>query len=50
VAKRLADEPTASHFKRQFRNLQTIVLEDTGHMLHHERPERIAALVEQFFR
>jgi pimeloyl-ACP methyl ester carboxylesterase len=27
---------------------QTAVIEDTGHMLHHDRPEELARLVEQF--
>ena len=31
-----------------FRDLREAVLEDSGHMLHHDQPQRLAALLEQF--
>jgi len=29
-------------------NLQQAVIQDAGHMLHHDQPERLAALIEDF--
>ncbi len=31
-----------------FSNLRHVTLEDAGHMLHHDQPERVAALIEEF--
>ncbi|MDP1651380.1 MAG: alpha/beta hydrolase, partial [Rhodocyclaceae bacterium] len=31
-----------------FRTLREVVLEDSGHMLHHDQPQRLAALLEDF--
>ncbi len=31
-----------------FRNLQRHKIEDAGHMLHHDQPERLAAVIETF--
>jgi pimeloyl-ACP methyl ester carboxylesterase len=31
-----------------FRDLREAVLEDCGHMLHHDQPARLAALLEDF--
>ncbi len=50
VAKRLADPEVAEHSKAQFRALELVTLTDAGHMMHHEQPDRIAELVERFFR
>jgi pimeloyl-ACP methyl ester carboxylesterase len=33
---------------RSVRNLQQAVVQDAGHMLHHDQPERLAALIEDF--
>jgi pimeloyl-ACP methyl ester carboxylesterase len=49
VAKRLEDPNTEAHFRQQFRDLSLVALPETGHMMHHERPEEIAALIERFF-
>ena len=49
VAKRLAAPNAESHFRQQFRDLSMVTLPETGHMMHHEKPEEIAALVERFF-
>jgi pimeloyl-ACP methyl ester carboxylesterase len=50
VAKRLSDAADAAHFSRQFHDLSLITLPDAGHMLHHERPQAVAELIERFFR
>ena len=34
--------------KKAFHNLRDVVLEDCGHMMHHDQPERLAAVVEEF--
>lgn len=33
---------------RAFRSLTTVSVDDSGHMLHHDRPEEIARLIEGF--
>ncbi len=33
---------------KALRSLETVTVEDAGHMLHHDQPERIARLVEEF--
>lgn len=33
-----------------FPNLRRVTLPDAGHMLHHDQPERLAAVVEEFLR
>jgi pimeloyl-ACP methyl ester carboxylesterase len=50
VGRRLEDATVDTHFKRQFRNLSLVTLDDAGHMMHHERPREVAELIEQFFR
>jgi pimeloyl-ACP methyl ester carboxylesterase len=50
VAKRLSDADAEANFRRQFRDLSLVTLQDTGHMMHHERPKEVAELIEQFFR
>ena len=32
-----------------FRNRREIVLENAGHMMHHDQPERLARVIEDFF-
>jgi len=31
-----------------FRKLTHVVVDDAGHMLHHDRPEEVARLIEEF--
>jgi pimeloyl-ACP methyl ester carboxylesterase len=31
-----------------FRDLREVVVDDSGHNLHYEQPERVARLVEEF--
>ncbi|HKO69189.1 MAG TPA: alpha/beta hydrolase [Burkholderiaceae bacterium] len=32
------------------RNVQSAIVEDAGHMLHHDQPEKVARLIEQWVR
>jgi len=34
--------------KSAFRNFSEALLEDSGHMMHHDQPERLAAMIENF--
>jgi pimeloyl-ACP methyl ester carboxylesterase len=34
--------------KAALRDLREVVLEDCGHMMHHDQPEHLAAIIEQF--
>jgi pimeloyl-ACP methyl ester carboxylesterase len=42
----------AQHAERRaaFRSLEYVTVEDAGHMLHHDQPEKVAALIEEFVR
>lgn len=35
--------------KGAFRDRREVELEDAGHMMHHDQPQRLAALLEEFF-
>jgi pimeloyl-ACP methyl ester carboxylesterase len=39
-----------TRFPQMFRSLTMATIDGAGHMLHHERPEAVAELVEQFCR
>ncbi|MBO9643849.1 MAG: alpha/beta hydrolase [Pseudacidovorax sp.] len=44
---------TLDEFHRRLevlRELRTARVEDAGHMLHHDQPDQVAALIEDFFR
>ncbi len=34
--------------KNAFRDFREVLLEDSGHMMHHDQPERLAAIIEEF--
>ena len=34
--------------KGAFRDFRELLLEDSGHMMHHDQPERLAAMIESF--
>ena len=34
--------------KQAFRDFSEVLLEDSGHMMHHDQPERLAAIIESF--
>jgi len=40
----------AQHAERRnsFRNLKHVTVKDAGHMLHHDQPEELARLIEEF--
>jgi pimeloyl-ACP methyl ester carboxylesterase len=46
---KLTDADLASR-KGRFRRLTERVIPDAGHMLHHDQPERLAELIEEFLR
>ena len=46
---RMKDTPEQlAERKGAFRNRREIELDDAGHMMHHDQPERLAPLIEQF--
>jgi pimeloyl-ACP methyl ester carboxylesterase len=50
AASRMKDTPEQLAERRSaFRNRREIVLEDAGHMMHHDQPERLARIIEEFF-
>jgi pimeloyl-ACP methyl ester carboxylesterase len=34
--------------KDAFRNFREVVLDDSGHMMHHDQPQKLAAIIEDF--
>ncbi len=36
--------------KATLRNVESLVVEDAGHMLHHDRPDEVARLINEFTR
>jgi pimeloyl-ACP methyl ester carboxylesterase len=48
LAKRMSDELNEARLRELFRRGTFAHIEDAGHMLHHERPEPLAALIEEF--
>ncbi|HTD90091.1 MAG TPA: alpha/beta hydrolase [Burkholderiales bacterium] len=43
------DSPAQLHERKQaFHNLSEILLEDCGHMMHHDQPEKLATIIEDF--
>lgn len=45
---RIGEEAGAAHMARIVRRLEACTIEDAGHMVHHERPERLAEAIEAF--
>ena len=45
---RYTREPAYRERLKAFRSLQTVTVEGSGHMLHHDQPERVARLIEAF--
>ena len=39
-----------SERKGAFRDFSEVLLEDSGHMMHHDQPEKLAAIIEAFLR
>jgi pimeloyl-ACP methyl ester carboxylesterase len=49
IPARMKDTPEQlAERKGAFRNRREIELDDAGHMMHHDQPERLAPLIEQF--
>jgi pimeloyl-ACP methyl ester carboxylesterase len=50
VAEQAADAMLEVERRRGvLRDVETVVVEDAGHMLHHDRPEEVARLIDDFF-
>lgn len=45
---RIRDTFTLDNLKQDFRDVRLEIVQDAGHMLHLEQPERVAALLSQF--
>lgn len=48
LVKRMGDELDENKLSALFQTGTFATIEDAGHMMHHERPEQVAALIEQF--
>lgn len=49
MAARMKDSPAEFAERRSaFRNRREVELEDAGHMMHHDQPERLARIIEEF--
>jgi pimeloyl-ACP methyl ester carboxylesterase len=48
LAKRMSDDIDEQRLRTLFRHGRFATVEDAGHMVHHERPEQVAALIEAF--
>ncbi|WP_116813049.1 alpha/beta fold hydrolase [Steroidobacter cummioxidans] len=48
LAKRMGDELAEPRLRSLYRELTIATVNDAGHMLHHERPDEVAALLEEF--
>jgi pimeloyl-ACP methyl ester carboxylesterase len=49
IAKRMASELAPQKLSDLFRTLTSATIPGAGHMVHHEQPEAVAALLERFF-
>jgi pimeloyl-ACP methyl ester carboxylesterase len=47
---RLGPDGTDAHLREVFRDLRIETIAGAGHMLHHERPEEVARLIEEFLQ
>ncbi len=50
LTRRMADELGEERLRGVFANLTTVTMRGAGHMVHHERPEETAALLDSFLR
>jgi pimeloyl-ACP methyl ester carboxylesterase len=48
LMKRMSDELAEARLHSIYRNLTFATINDAGHMMHHERPDEVAALIEEF--
>ena len=50
ILARMKDSPEQlAERKGAFRNRREVEIDDCGHMMHHDQPERLAAIIEDFF-
>jgi pimeloyl-ACP methyl ester carboxylesterase len=50
IPPRMKDTPEQLAERRgAFRNRREIELDDAGHMMHHDQPQRLARIIEEFF-
>jgi len=50
ILKRLAGEIDDARLREIFRAVTSVDVPGAGHMLHHERPEEVARIIEEFLR
>jgi len=50
LARRMGDEIAEARLRSMVRELVFATVKDAGHMMHHERPEQVAALIEEFLQ
>jgi pimeloyl-ACP methyl ester carboxylesterase len=48
LVKRMGDELAETRLRSLYRHLTFATVNDAGHMMHHERPDEVAALIEEF--
>jgi pimeloyl-ACP methyl ester carboxylesterase len=48
LAKRMSGEIAEANLRRLFQNVTPATIADAGHMVHHERPEEVARLIDKF--
>jgi len=49
IPARMKDTPEQlAERKGAFRNRREIALDDCGHMMHHDQPQRLARVIEDF--
>jgi pimeloyl-ACP methyl ester carboxylesterase len=49
ILRRIKDTPEQmAERKGAFRNRREVEIDDCGHMMHHDQPERLAAVIEEF--
>lgn len=48
LVKRMGEELAESKLRSIYRELTFATVNDAGHMMHHERPDEVAALIEEF--
>jgi pimeloyl-ACP methyl ester carboxylesterase len=49
LVKRMGEELAEQKLRTMFRDGTFATIKDAGHMMHHERPEQVAAAIEAFF-
>ena len=49
IPRRMKDTPEQlAERKHAFRDWREVELDDCGHMMHHDQPERLAIVIEEF--